>query len=237
MPLLAVIDHPIVSMVASFPATEVARELPFRNYFQTDAVRSILNEICVAGVVYPLRQPSATDYIPVVGEFLVEGFSPTFIGKGKTPNEAWQDWALSVHAAFQELQYKRPFEMTAEEQAFWSVIESRIDVTVYRNHTPLHVRQFGKIGRARPYPEQIVWDNGTADEVALHQVDSPDFITFKPGQPLEALVARDPVTFQLLRILHIQRRPPAVRLPAGEEAEFLASIGSTKTLAATGWDQ
>ena len=236
MPLLAAIDRPIASTVACAPATEVARELPFRSYFQTDAVRSVLNDIRVAGVVYPLRQPSATDYIPVVGEFLVEGFSPTFIGKGKTPKEARQDWALSVHAAFQELQYKRSFEMTAEEQDAWSVLASRIDVTVYRNYTPLYVRQFGKIGRARPYPEQIIWDNGTADEVALHQVDSPDFITFKPGQPLEALVARDPVTFQLLRIVHIQRRPSAIRLPASEEAELLASIGSTKTLPVTGWD-
>lgn len=235
MPLLVAVDRPVASMVAYAPATEV-RELPFRKYFQTDAVRSVLNEIRVARVVYPLRQACATDYIPVVGEFLVEGFSPTFVGKGNTPKEAQQDWALSVHATFQELQYKRPFEMTAEEQDAWSVLASRIDVTLYRNQMPLHVRQFGKIGRARPYPEQIIWDNGTADEVALAQVDSPDFITFKPGQPLEALVARDPVTFQLLRIVHIQRRPSATRLPADKEAELLASIGSTKTLSAVDWD-
>ena len=236
MPLLAAIDRPIASMVAYAPTTEGVRELPFRNYFQTDAMRSVLNDIRVAGVVYPLRQACATDYIPVIGEFLVEGFSPTFIGRGKTPKEAYQDWALSVHAAFQELQFKRPFEMTAEDQDAWSVLASRIDVTVYRNQTPLHVRQFGKIGRARPYPEQIIWDNGTADEVSLAQVESPDFITFKPGQPLEALVVRDPVTFQLLRIAHIQRRPSATRLLPGEEAELLASIGSTKILSTASWD-
>ena len=176
------------------------------------------------------------DFIPVVGEFLVEGFSPTFIGNGRTPREAEQDWALSIHAAFQELQYKRPFEMTPEERDTWCILASRIDVTVYRNQTPMLVRQFGKIGRARPYPEQIIWDNGTADEVALHQVDSPDFVTFKAGQPFEAVVARDPVTFQLIRIVHIQRRLSATRFPSGNEAELLDSIGSTKTLSAAGWD-
>lgn len=236
MPLIAAIDWPVASIAAYAPATAGAGDLPYRNYFQTDAVRSILNDIQVAGVVYPLRQPCATDYIPVVGEFLVEGFSPTFIGRGKTPKEARQDWALSVHAAFQALQYKRPFEMTTEDQGTWSVLASRIDVTVYRNQTPMFVRQFGKVGRARPYPDLIVWDNGTADKVSLAQVQSPDFITFKPGQPLEALVVRDPLTFQLLRIAHIQRRSSATRLPRAEEAELLASIGSAATLPDADWD-
>ncbi len=236
MPLIATIDRPVASMVTYAPATAGARELPYRNYFQTDAMRSILNDIEVAGVVYPLRQPCATDYIPVVGEFLVEGFSPAFIGRGKTPNEARQNWALSVHAAFQELQYKRPFEMTVEEQRTWSVLASRIDVTVYRNQTPMIVRQFGKVRRARPYPDLIVWDDGTADKVSLAQVDAPDFVTFKPGQPIEALVVRDPVNFQLRRIAHIQRRSSASRLPQDEEADLLASIGSAGTLPDAGWD-
>jgi hypothetical protein len=100
----------------------------------------------------------------------------------------------------------------------------------------MQVRQFGRIERARPYPDLIVWENGSADVVALSQVNSSDFITYKPGQPIEAVVTRDPVTFQLLGISYIQRRSAATRLPVSEEAELLETIGSTKTLQTVGWD-
>ncbi len=236
MPFFAAIDRPTACIFAPASATDYAQALPFRRYFQTDAVRSTLNEIRVAGVVYPLRQPCATDFIPVIGEFLVDGFSPLFVGHGATTAEAQREWALAVHAAFQELQHRRPFEMSDEDRNIWSTLASRIDVTVFRNQTPIQVRQFGRIERARPYPDMIAWENGSADLVALNQVNSAEFITFRPGQPIEAVVARDPVTFQLVRILYIQKRSSATRLPSREEAELLEAIRSTKTLPAAGWD-
>lgn len=234
MPFSAVIDRPAACISAYSPATEVYGT-PLRGWFQTDAVRSVLNEIRIGRVTYPLRHPCTTDYIPVLGDFLVEGFSPTFVGHGATPDEAQQNWALAVHAAFQDLQHKRPFEMTSDETEIWSTLVSGIDVTVYRNQTPIQIRQFGKIGRTRPYPEQILWEDGSADTIALAQVDSVDFITYKSGQPLEAVVARDPVTFQLLRILYIHRRSTDTRLPAQEEAELLNAIGSAKALPSADW--
>ena len=208
----------------------------FRRVFTSDAIRSTFSELCVAGTRYPLRAPSSASYIPVAGEFLVEGFSPLFVGRGASQDEARENWLLGVHATFQELLFRRPFEMTTDDRQKWSVLSARIDVVVYRNQTPIPVRQFGKISKARPYPQQIRWENDEREAIRIDQVASPDFITFKAGQPFEAVVDRDPVDFHLLRIVHIERRSEPARLSANEEAELLASIGSATTLPAAGWE-
>ena len=236
MLLFALTDRPVTAASVYASAMDYSQELPFRRYFETDIARSTLTDIRVGNTVYPLRHPCEANFIPGVGEFLVDGFSPVFVGRGATPMKAQRDWATAVHSAFQELQHKRPFEMTPEDTKKWSVLSSRIDVTVYRNRTPVQIRQFGKIERARPYPDKIVWENGSHDVVSLNQIDSPDFITFKPGQPFEAVVARDPITFNLLRILYIQRRSSATRLPSCEEAALLDTIGSAKKLPAADWE-
>ncbi|MBS0210427.1 MAG: hypothetical protein JSS27_15900 [Planctomycetes bacterium] len=211
-------------------------DVSFRQYFESDIVRSILNDLRIAGVTYPLRRPCPASYIPGVGEFLVEGFSPVFVGRGATIEEARSDWLLAVHAGFQELISKRPFEMAPSDVRRWHVLTSQIDVTVYRNQTPILVRQFGKVTQARPYPQQIQWENGEREAISVEQVESPDFITFKPGQPIEAVVARDPLNFHLLRIVHIERRSTPSRLLPTEEAELLESIGSSQHLPPAGWE-
>jgi hypothetical protein len=236
MPLFVSIDRPVAYISAHASAMDYAEEIPFRNYFESDAMRSMLNEIRVAGVIYPLRQSCATDFIPVIGDFLVEGFSPTFVGHGTTPAEARENWALLVHATFQELQYKRPFEMTQEDIKRWSVLSSKIDITVFRNNVPIHVREFGKIvSRRLSYPNKLQWENGIKEDITLDQVDSPDFVTYKEGQPIEAVVARDPLTFKLIRIIDVRRRSSVSRLKVNEEAQLLNDIGSAENLPADGW--
>ncbi len=208
----------------------------FQSVFSSDAIRSTLSELRIGGSLYPLRDPSRALYIPVAGEFLVEGFSPLFVGQGDSQKDARENWLLAVHASFQELLHKRPFEMSDEDRRTWSVLSSRIDVAVYRNQTPIQVRQFGRINKARPYPQQIRWESGQCESIRIHQVDSPAFITFKAGQPFEAVVARDPVDFSLLRIVHIERRSMPERISATDETELLQSIGSSATLTTTGWE-
>lgn len=236
MPLVAINDDSAMSTSAYVSAGDAMQDASFRRYFESDAIRSTLNEIRIADIVYPLRRPCTASFIPGVGEFMVDGFGPAFVGRGATLEEARRDWLLAVHAEFQELLHKRPFEKTPEDVRRWSVLSSRIDVTVYRNHTPIQVRQFGKITQARPYPQQIQWENGEREAISFDRVASPDFITFKPGQPIEAIVARDPVNFRLLRIVHIERRSTPSRLSAVEESELLESIGSSKHLPAAGWE-
>ena len=208
----------------------------FRRSFVSDAIRSTLSELRVAGMCYPLRAPSRTSYLPVAGEFLVEGFSQLFVGRGASEDEAREDWLVAVHASFQELLYKRPIELTADDRQTWSVLSSRIDVTVYRNQTPVPVRQFGRISKARPYPQQIQWESGEREAIRIDQVAAPDFVTFRAGQPFEAVVARDPVDFRLLRVVYIERQSEPTRLSADEEARLLESIGSARTLRSAGWE-
>lgn len=236
MPFVAINPNSSLAESAYVSPVEAMQEMPFRQYFESDVVHSTLNDVRVAGVVYPLRRPCTANFIPGIGEFLVEGFSPAFLGRGETPGEARNDWLLAVHSGFQELLHKRPFEMTDDDNRRWSVLSANIDVAVYRNRTPIQVRQFGKITRARPYPQQIQWENGEREPVSIEQVASPDFITFKPGQPFEAIVARDPVNFRLVRIVHIERRSQASRLSRAKESDLLESIGSAKSLPAAGWE-
>ena len=62
------------------------------------------------------------------------------------------------------------------------------------------------------------------------QVDSPDFITYKAGQPFEAVVERNPLTGELLRISHIERRRKIQRMRPQQEAELLHAIGSSERM-------
>ncbi|MGE0375079.1 MAG: hypothetical protein AB7I48_10205 [Planctomycetaceae bacterium] len=237
MPLAATAQPAYFAPSAFVWTVDASIDERFQRVFTSDAIRSTLSELCVAGMRYPLRAPSRTSYIPVAGEFLVEGFSPLFVGRGTSQEEARENWLLAVHASFQELLHKRPFEMTADDRLTWSVLSSRIDVAVYRNQTPIQVRQFGRVRfGTKPYPSRIEWEDGSRDAIKIDQVAAPDFVTFKPGQPIEAVVARDPVDFHLLRIVHVERRSEPARLSADEEAELLESIGSATTLPVAGWE-
>jgi len=206
------------------------------DFADSDVIRSTIDEIRVGFVSYPLRRSLQATYIPGQGDFLVDGFSPAFIGHGETQGEAHLDWTNAVHAAFQELLHKRPFEMTDQDRRKWNVLSEQIDVTAYRNRMPISIRQFGRVSKARPYPQEITWEDGSKDKIQLNMVGSPDFVTYKPGQPLEALVERDPLTFQMLRIVHVERRRRPSRLPADQEQAILETIGSASQLEEVSWD-
>lgn len=207
----------------------------FRRIFASDVIRSTVTELNIDGTRYPLRTSCRATYILVKGDFVVEGFSPRFAGHGKTEEMAREDWLRSVHLSFQSLLNKRGFEMTEEERKTWALLSSRIDVPVYRNQTPLVTREFGRISQARPYPLEIQWDNGIKESIQLDQVLSPDFITFKAGQPFEAVVSRHPVDGHLMRIVYITRRSMPRRLEPSEERALLDSIGSAGRLAEGSW--
>ena len=236
MAIAAVPDVQVCVMRAAEAAHEAGRVQQMSNAVQADVISSTVDAIRVGAIEYPLRRTLRATYVPGQGEYLVEGFSPLFIGKGETQEQASLGWRNAVHLAFQELVNKRPFEMRDDERQMWNVLSDRIDVTVYRNRTLLSIRAFGCISRARPYPQQIEWEDGSKEAVSLDQVDSPDFVTFKPGQPFEAVVARDPVTFGLVRVLHIERRGKPSRLQPEAEAALLGEIGSSGQLEEADWE-
>jgi hypothetical protein len=134
-------------------------------------------------------------------------FGFTYVGTGVTPLQALQDWKERVHADFQALYAKRPFEMTAEEVERWASLNGIVDVLEYRQTTPLQVREIGCVHwDRRPFPSSIAWIHGRLDRISLE--DSPsDLAGYRPGQWVDAIVERDPLTSRLLRITHVQRIP------------------------------
>ena len=201
--------------------------------------RYIPMDLVVGDTTYRLRSRLIGTFLPGhigrKGEFIVPEFHSEFVGQGWNITEAFLDWRDRVHCRFQELNAKRPFELTEQERAAWRILESQIDVSTYRKTTPLMIRQIGKVYRARPRPEQIEWEDGHKESVRLDQVPG-EFATFKPGQPFEAVVARDPVDFHLVKITHVRRTGLLPLVTADEREVLLQSIPTTTSLPEADWD-
>jgi hypothetical protein len=191
-----------------------------------------LSDIRIGETCYRLRQTLLGEFLPVdkgLCEFWVGGFSPTFIGNGVQALEAYHDWRDRVHEAFQSLYGKAAFELSEEEQQQWRVLENIIDVVGYRNETPVVVRQLGKVVQSRPLPRKIEWIDGKSEIVRLENMPG-EFAGYKPGQPFEADVERDPLTWRLLRVRSIRRISTITPMTPAKLQEFWQSLPATNSL-------
>ncbi len=204
-----------------------------------DVMQRIIDSITVGEAHYRLRSPCRARFFPnpraEAAEVFVEGFGRHIVGKGPTIDAAIADWNEQVHVAFQALLDKRPFEMSDEDAATWELLSDRIDVPVYKNSTPLLVRQFGRLESARPQPNLIQWENGSKEQVRLEQMPR-EFATFKPGQWFQAIAARDPTDFGLLTVLYVQRAPTPGRPSRDAIAAIWKEMETTAQLADAEWD-
>lgn len=140
-------------------------------------------------------------------------------GRGETPLLARQEWERKVHATFQLLYGKRPFEMSDSERTQWQNLVAAIDVCRYRATAPVSLRQIGQVRWGnRPYPSKIVWVDGGEDQFSLEQVPG-ELAGCRSGRWIEADVQRDPLTGRLIRIDHIQRIAEVRRLTQSQAAE------------------
>jgi hypothetical protein len=98
-------------------------------------------------------------------------FKPRDVGRGNSAEEARDDFCLKFHSLFQDLTYKRPFEMTATDSPVWKKIRSVGDVTDYRNRMPLVAEQYGVVSYGQTSrPCKIKWDNGFTEAVDIRRV-------------------------------------------------------------------
>jgi hypothetical protein len=221
----------------SFPVAAIFAEETFdqRACSRSGVVRGgtiPLSEISIGETRYRLREPLCGKFLPgesVPCEFWVDRFSPTFVGKGIHAQDAYRDWRDQVHEAFQDLYRRRPFELTSEDRARWNVLESLIDVVSYRNETPMVVRQIGKVSQARPLPRKVTWIDGRSDYVSL-ELMPPEFASYRPGQPFEADVERDPRTGRLLRVRYVRRIKAIPPMSDSELQTFWDSLPGTTGL-------
>ncbi len=191
-----------------------------------------VSELHVGDAVYRLRAPVRGHFQRIDDgscRFWAEGFSPTFVGSAGRADQAYSDWRDRIHEAFQELYGKRPFEMTEEDRERWDVLDALIDVVAYRNETPVTVRQIGRVTQARPRPRRVTWIDGSSERVEFGRMP-PEFAAYKVGQYFEADVERDPRTWKMIRVRHIQTICSLPPMPQGETDEFWGSLPGTSTL-------
>lgn len=198
----------------------------------------LLTDIQIGETRYTLRKPVHGEFLPCddgTCELWVDGFSPEFVGRGRRAQDAFQDWRDRVHEAFQELYGKRPFEMTPEESDRWELLQDTLDVVGYRNATPVLVREVGavdKVFQAPPRPRRIRWIDDRTDMVSL-DIMPGEFASYKVGQPFEADVERDPLTWKLVKVRSIRRIKTIHPMAKGELQEFWRSLPGTNTLPAS----
>lgn len=221
--------------VADWDLSNQEARLSQRSVFESSRYR--LSEIMYGYTRYPLKRMLRATYLRSREEFLVEGLSPEIVGRGNSAEDARDDFCLKFHSLFQELIYKRPFEMTANDSATWKKVQSVVDVTVYRNRTPLVAEQYGVVSYGQTSrPCKIKWDNGFTETVDIRIVNRPDFVRYLPGQPVRAIVRRNPMTRELIDIPYIQR---VTALPTETDlvaSGFVEQVLNSEPFPVADWD-
>lgn len=162
--------------------------------------------------------------------FMVEALGSFVVGQANDPEGAREDWQNQVHASFQQLLAKRPFEMNDDDRALWRALEDIIDSAEYRRSTPVRMRQLGRVKyRSLPYPCAVNWVGGVNESVTF-QVMPPEFPSFKSGQWIEAICERDPLTGRLLRVSHVERIPVVRMLNRQQQDGYWESLSTSDSL-------
>ena len=231
------IDVQSIQIVAAADWNLFSQEAKLSQGSVFESSRYELSEIEYGFAKYPLRKLIRGTYLRAREEFLVEVLGPEIVGHGTTAEEAGEDFSLKFHALFQDLIYKRPFEMSAEETALWNKIKSIVDVTVYRNRTPLVVEQYGVVSYGQlSRPCKIKWNNGLTEYVDVRKVHDADYVRYRPGQPIKAIVRRNPVTRELIDIPNVHKIPQLPSVADLDASGFVEQVHNAQPFPDADWD-
>lgn len=192
-----------------------------------------MKSIRVGGTEYQLRRrlqgyvyPSASGDF----EFVVDALAPYVVGRARSAEEAIEDWKVKVHAGFQQMLAMRPFEMSTDDRARWHAFELAIDTAELRRSTPIRMRQLGSVEYMHHrYPRAVRWIGGGRERVLLAAMP-PEFPGYKPGQWIEAICERDPLTGRLLRVTHVERIPDVRLMSRVQQDEYWDTLPTGETL-------
>ena len=188
-------------------------------------------------VRYPLRGLLKCYFIRAKEEFVAEGLSPEFVGKGSTLERAQDDFCENLHAGIQSLIYRRPFELSSVESELWRKLETVVDITVFKNRTPIVLQQYGVVMHGHlDRPCKIRWDNGYTEDIDLRRVGSPDFINFETGQPIFAVVRRNPISREIIDIPVVKRTNPLPAVQEMKESGFKDAVLNSPSFPESDWD-
>lgn len=236
MPLL--LDTQIAqpyAQVAEFDSNR--EEVRSSNPNAFEASRFPVSDIRFGSVVYPFRKLLSGMYLRAREELTIDGLSPKFVGRGESAAEALTDFSLQFHKCVQALIYKRGFEFTEEETQTWKNINDVVDITVFKNRTPLVVQQCGAVSHGMlSYPCKIKWDNGYTEPIDLQIVNSSDFVNYVPGQSVRAIVRRHPVTREIIDIPFIEKIRSLPSAKEMEESGFIDEVFGGEQFPNVGWE-
>jgi predicted RNase H-like HicB family nuclease len=156
-----------------------------------------------------------------------------YAGKGDTIEQAFEELKLAIHADFQRLDRKRPFEMDEDERAKWLQLSNVIDLLHYKMTTPVETREIGEVSfEMISRPRSIRWISGLKYIIDPHRVPA-ELMSCRPGQWIEAIVKRDPITHREIEIESI--RKISFRIPQESEVKaFWETLPEVK-LESTEW--
>lgn len=170
------------------------------------ALQETKRDMRVGATYYCFVRPVVINHVPTGKGWMcyTSGLSG-YAGQGDTPEHALEDWSIQIHAAFQALLRKRSFEMDDEERSKWVRLTSIIDLLHYRTTTPVTTYEIGQVHWAMiARPHHIEWITGKSDLIEPYRV-SGDLMGCRPGQWIEAVVRRDPMSHAVIQIESIRK--------------------------------
>lgn len=196
-----------------------------REFERTDLV----SELPVGPVIYHLRNPLKALIAPSADqrwEVSLNQFHPRFIGKGESIAIAQRDFLNQVHATFQSLVRRRPFQMDEKQRTDWHTLERLIDVDAYWDCVPVTLLEIGVLSAITDAGCEVIWLDGVRKEVIPIERTLPEFAEFRPEQWFEALVERQPGSYELLKLRYVRPIEPIRDMSPEEFRQWISTLPS-----------
>ena len=193
-----------------------------------------LSGFTVGTTVYRFIDNANVNWIPATdGWVCYMDELQNYTGVGKTCQKAFEELKINIHTHFQRLCRKRPFEMTEQEVKHWPQLTGLIDLLYYKTTTPIVVREVGCVSYQKlSRPVMIEWMSGKKYFIEPDKVPG-DLMSCAPGQWVEAVVKRDPITYRELEIESIGKI--SFRIPSKSEMGKLWGDMPKADLETTDW--
>lgn len=204
-----------------------------------DPNRQLVDAFKVGDTTYKPLKPMEASFEPPMygrpGRFVVPTLSNLFVGRGKTLEEAKEDWTYGIDQSIQRLLSLREFELNDSEREQLSILKRAFDLNEIRYGRPLAVRQYGQVVSIYPRPNRIRWLDGTTSTLRRDQLPA-EVIGFRVGQPFDAVVERDARSGLLLKVIAAFPCRPLPAVSEEEAENLLKEVPSSKDRRKLSWD-
>lgn len=204
-----------------------------REFERTDRV----TQFPIGPVTYQLRDPLKAQIAPSDNqgwEFSVDQFRPRFVGKGASIASAQRDFLNQVHAAFQLLVRRRPFQMDEAQRTDWQILERLIDVDAYWDCIPVTLLEIGVMSAITDAGWEVIWLDGERKEIIPIERTLPEFAALQPEHWFEALVERQPRTYELKKLRYVRPIEPIQAMSPDEFRKWIDSLSNGEDVPKSG---